>query len=203
MPKVTRGVKRSSDSSEVLTLQPEVCLHPRFPVSHVGSPRTYSYTLPTPPPSLPTPPPMVPWVDPPHILCKEEGKGLLACSLIQWPPCTPTDETPHEVALPFTGFFLTELDWGAEYLPLVVAHLFLPSSLPSANIHDVLTSWEAPSRVPGMSGDRQSRSCPQVPVADRRKLRTITYNRIGGHLLAVRESQGFLADVTSKPRPQS
>lgn len=202
MPKVTRGVKQSSDSSEVLTLQPELCLHPRFPVSHVGSPSTYSYTLPTPPPSLPTP--HLPWFPgsiPPH-LCKEEGKGSLACSLIQWPPCTPTAEMPHEVARPFAGFFLPELDWGSEHLPLVVAHSFLPSSLPSANIH-VLTSWEAPSRVPGMSGDRQSSSCPQVPVADGRKLRTITYNRIGGHLLAVRESEGFLAEATSKPRPQS
>lgn len=76
MPKVTRGVKQSSDSSEVLTLQPELCLHPRFPVSRVGSPSTYSYTLPTPPPSLPNP--HLPWFPgsiPAHSL-QRGGEGL-------------------------------------------------------------------------------------------------------------------------------
>lgn len=138
----------------MVSLQPELCLHPRFPVS------PHSYTPPH-PPSPALPPSHLPWSP----LPQRGGEGL-TCLL-----CGPTDCAcsgilthpqlkcpPHWAILPFAVSFHTALDRGSEHLSLVLAHSFLSSSLPSANIYSVLTACEAPSRVPGMGKDFSERA---------------------------------------------
>lgn len=144
VPKVTQRGQTG------LTLQPVLCLHPKFPVSLEGSPKTQE--LHSPHLSSPAHPwvPRFPGSVPPHCLCRGEGKGLPACFLVQ---CTvyavdslsthSRDAHPGPFTLAFAVSFLPALDWGSEYWPLVEAHSFLPSFLPYANIHYVPTTCEA------------------------------------------------------------
>lgn len=124
---------------------------PGFPSPHVGSPSAHSYSLPTHPllPWPPPPSPMVPWVGPATFSAEGKGRAYLLAVwsnglCMQWNPWAPTHEKClHGVALSSAVSFLPALDWETESGPLVAAHSLLPSSLPSANIREVLVPCQA------------------------------------------------------------